>query len=837
MTEKIEFKIISNCGELNSTQGDLNLIKLDFSCISNTEYELISSFLGSSRLIYGKFTLNRALVSCGTNDDDQESNPVKISIWKTVYLPFPINDASISNNCLWILGKDFYVDINSQLKSILQVKTSYVKIDDNFMDIDSSNEFNFKEFEANVKITSFKNHKPQNEKFYLECSLFQGSIVVCTKDILSMKWQLDLIIPSYSVHSTSEHSKLVPLISFPVFYSDSFSSEDSFREDWKTSSFKPVSTFIQNNQSSDQGHDELQKNIIFHLLGLFPPSLSNCICFIGHPEGKLLFCLCSLVPSEQNILFNTELEVLYDFKQAIVGIHLLTEMNGVAGNGLLIIGAIGKIAYVTKDKVYSNSAHVKVKNKSFHIATLFLPSSVQEHIVFRNCILHISDKNELWVSEISKKGSCDPHEDLKIFRNTIAFLNILKIVLLNELLGLFLFVTKYGNLYLTEYTEKESEPSPSLSLPSLMNEIMYQSAVLRKLSSTSKKQQQFFAAVSKFASLKFNVNEKFKITCSITEVNVPPKKYVIDICIKSTENLDSEFWFVTASLYNYYQKDSIVISKTLLFESNQTITIEIQEFLLSSQHCSQFPVFLEIGLLLTLPESFISEECFKLIAKMLPLYMKIETLILNELYLLKSKSQQLINKSQYDQQTDKNILTNICTRNLKTPVAYALNINRKIFTNYPQDFTFCFLPKKVKEEKSEKDFPAELFFIDEVFQTLKIRSNLFSTCEFNSLICKNQDVSFHSSDGTYVTIRTKSFFLLAGLRMAIMELFLNIQNKSKDCGSKYVSISAIVNKECEKLSKDLSSMYGKDVEVEDFFEALLFAYCQLRKISKMLPFC
>ncbi|GIZ03904.1 hypothetical protein CEXT_245421 [Caerostris extrusa] len=206
--------------------------------------------------------------------------------------------------------------------------------------------------------------------------------------------------------------------------SDSFSSEDSFRKDWKTTSFKPVSTFIQNNQSSDQGHDELQKNIIFHLLDLF-----------------------SIV---------------------IVQLHL------------------------------------------FHC--------------------------ELWISEFSKKGSCDPHEDLKIFRNTIAFHNILKIVLLNELLGLFLFVTKY-----------------------------------------------------------------------------------------------------------------------------------------------------------------------------------------------------------------------------------------------------------VKEEKSEKDLPAELFFIDEVFQTLKIRSNLFSTCEFNFLICKNQDVSFHSfdnSDGTYVTIRTKSFFLLAGLRMAIMELFLNIQNKSKGCGSK-----------------------------------------------------
>ncbi|GBM54627.1 hypothetical protein AVEN_227798-1, partial [Araneus ventricosus] len=269
----------------------------------------------------------------------------------------------------------------------------------------------------------------------------------------------------------------------------------------------------------------------------------------------------------------------------------------------------------------------------------------------------------------------------------------------------------------------------------------------------------------------------------------------------------------------------------------QLITVEVKESLLCPPHSSPFPLYLEVGLLITLPETFKSEESFKLIAEVLPLYIKIETLILNELYLLKSKTDFQQNKSQHDPQSSKNALTEICLRNLKKPIAHVLHISHKILTDYPQDLSFCLFPANSKQTMTETS--TESLSIDNIVQILKKRSKLPDVPELHSLTCRNQQMSFHVSDNddaTHITLRSKSFFLLVGLRMAFMELLLYIQSTSIGCGSKCVSISASVNKECEKLSKELLSMYGQDVEAEGFMEKIISMYCQLRKISRQLPF-
>ncbi|XP_055943910.1 uncharacterized protein LOC129975057 [Argiope bruennichi] len=841
MEENIEFKIIGNIGELSLSQRDMSSLKIDFRCLSDSEYELFFSILDSFRIILAKFSLNRSSV-LENKDNDQDCfrdlNALKLSLWKTINLSLNINHFAVSTQSLWTLGENFYVDISSYLKSILQVQESDLQTEEDLMDVDFGDEYHLEEFETFIEIISFQEYKPLIEKFFLNCPLFDDSIIICSKDTISMTWQMDLVIPSHNLPFGTKHSKVFHLINFPVTYNELFSSENLFAVD---NSSKPVLTFVYDKELSRQRTNVLHTDLFKKLIGTTSSS-SNCIYFIGHPEGKLLYCLCTVSSKEQIVHTDSTPEMIYDIKQPIKGIHFQRDPNDVKGNGfLLIIGKLGKLVFITAEKIFQNSTIFKIKNESIYIITLYLPSSVHTYILFKQSIIFISNKSELWVSELSKQESSVPPKKqvLKLSRNKIAMQGVMKIVLINELQGLFLLVTRSGQLYICEYCEHKIDLNLPISLQSLMNVIMHQSSVLHQLNALSKMHQDFFAAVSKFASLKFNGVEKLKVTCSITEIDEPPKKYVISINIASTEKFDSRFWFVTAYLYNFYQKDSIVISKTLQFETDQIITIEVQESLLCSPHGSAFPLYLEVGLLITLPETFRSEESFKFIVAVLPLYIKIETLILNELYLLQSKTDSQQNRSQQDLQSSKNALTEICSRNLKKPIAHALHICHKALTNYPQDFSFCLFPVNSKQATIETS--EEFLSMDDIIQILKKRNKLPDAPELHSLTCRNQQMSLQvseNSEATWITLRSKSFFLLVGLRMAIMELllYMQLQNSSIKYGSKCVSISAKVNKECEKLSKELLSMYGQDVETEGFMEKIINMYCQLRKISRQLPF-
>ncbi|GBM15911.1 hypothetical protein AVEN_258451-1 [Araneus ventricosus] len=568
MEDNAEFKIIGNIGELSLSQRDVNSLKIDFRSLSDSEYELFFSILGSNRIILAKFALNCSS-NVENNDIDQgclkESNTLKLSLWKTLCLPFNINHFAISSQSLWTLGENFYVDISSYLKPIFQVQESDLQSKEDLMDIDSSDEFQLQEFETSIEITSIQKYKPLSEKFFLNSHLFDDGIIICSKDAISMTWQLDLIIPFHDLPSGGEHSKILNLVNFPVTYNESSGNLHAADD-----GSKPVITFVYDKESSGQTFIALQMNICKKLLGAFPLSSSNCICFIGHPEGKLLYYLCTMSFKERNIRMDTQPEMIYDIKQPIKDIHFQRELNDMKGNGsLLIIGKLGKLVFITAEKVFHNSVAIKIKNESLYATTLYLPSSVQSHILLKQSIIFISNKFELWVSEFSKQETSVPHrnQEIKLSKNAFAMHGVVKMVLLNELQGLFLLVTRSGHLYLSEYCKQKTDFNLSVSLSSLMNMIMHQSSVLHNLSLLSKMHQDFFASVSKFASLKFNGFQKLKVACSVTELDEPPKKFVININIATTEKLDSRFWFVTVFLYSFYQKDSIVISKTLPFEA------------------------------------------------------------------------------------------------------------------------------------------------------------------------------------------------------------------------------------------------------------------------------
>ncbi|CAL1264148.1 unnamed protein product [Larinioides sclopetarius] len=696
MEENGEFKIIGSIGELSLSQRDMNSLKIDFRSLSNSEYELFFSILGSNRIILAKVSLNCSNIE--SKDIDQgclkEASNLKLSLWKTLYLPFNINHFAVPSQSLWTLGENFYVDISSYLKPIFQVQESDLQSEEDLMDIDSSDEFQLQEFETSIEITSTQKYKPLSEKFFLNSHLFDDSIIICSKDATSMTWQLDLIM------SSCGHYKILHLINFPVTYNESSGNLPSADD-----GSKPVITFVYDKESSGQTFNTFQVNFLKKVLGTSPASSLNCICFIGHPEGKLLYYLCTVSSKEQNIHTNTQPEIIYDMKQLIKGIHFETELNDIKGNdSLLIIGELGKLVIITAEKVFHNSSVIKMKHESLYVTTLYLPSSVQTYILLKESIIFISYKFELWVSEFTKQETSAPHKnwEIKLSKNAIRMNGVVKMVLLNEPQGLFLLVTKSRHLYLSEYCKQEADFNLSASLSSLMNMIMHQSSILHNLSLLSKMHQDFFASVSKFASLKFNGVQKFNVSCSVAELDEPPKKYIININIETTEKFDSRFWFVTVFLYSFYQKDSIVISKTLSFEADSVISVEVKESLLCPPHSSPFPLYLEVGLLMTLPETFKSEESFKLIAEVLPLYIKIETLILNELYLLKSKTDFQQNKSQHDLQGSKNALTEICLRNLKKPIAHALHISHKVLTDYPQDLSLCLFSPNSRQSMTAK---------------------------------------------------------------------------------------------------------------------------------------
>ncbi|GFS92349.1 uncharacterized protein NPIL_93321, partial [Nephila pilipes] len=482
---------------------------------------------------------------------------------KTYYLPFIIKDFALSNKSLWILGKDFYVDISSQLEPLLEATEVDKEIDEDSMNIESGDEFHFENFETIVQMPPIQKYKPESEKFYVNCCLFDSSIIICSKDMQTMTWQLDLILSTKNLFFKGKNSQSIcQLINFPLTYSQSFSKEYLLSK-VKNDCSKPIITFLQCDKSSESGYiNKEQGNIFCKLLKHFSSSPSNCICLIGHPEGKLLYCLCSLNFNEQHLIVDTQLEILHDIKQPIAAIHFLKESHSIEGNGLLLVGTLGKVVYITADRLFNNSIDIKIKNESYFITTLYLMSNVKKCVIFKGLLIHTSDKDELWISAFSKqKKNSFKEVDLKFSRNTLTSHRIVNITLLNELKGIFLFVSQYGDMYLSIHFEKEDHDNSMVSLPSLMNEIMHQSSVLHNLNLVSRKQQDFFTAVSKFAFLKYNGAQEFNVTCSVIEINEQPGKFIISINIKNTEKFDSNFWFVTTSLYNFYQRDSVVVSK------------------------------------------------------------------------------------------------------------------------------------------------------------------------------------------------------------------------------------------------------------------------------------
>ncbi|GFY56035.1 uncharacterized protein TNIN_301121 [Trichonephila inaurata madagascariensis] len=798
MMEETKFKIIGNIGELNLSNCNINSMKIDINCPLDLEYELYLTLPEISKILYGKFSLNNLL----PNDDicidnDQCTFSLNVSQWKTFQLPIIIKDFVVSKKSLWALGEDFYVDISSQLDPVLE-KEAGKEIKEDFMDT----EFDQFDFETMVEIPPTQKYKPESEKFCIKCCLFDSSIIICSKDLQTLTWQLDVILStknSFFQGQNSQSSQLIsyPLISFPLTYSQSFSGEYLFSK-VKNDSLRPVITFLQCDKSSDLGNtNKVQSNIFDKLLKGFPSSSSNCICLVGHPEGKLLYCLCSLNINEQHLVVDTQLEVLHDIKQPIAGIHFLKGSHYIEGNGLLIIGALGKVIYITAERLFTNPLVVNIKKELFYVTTLYLLANVKKYVLFKESIIYTSDKGELWISEFSKQEKCNSQKEreLKFAQNNLTSHRFVSMTLLDEVKGIFLLVTQCGDIYLSIYSKKDYHDNAIVSLPPLMNEVMHQSSVLHSLNSVSRKQRDFFSAVSKFASLKYNGVQEFSATYSVIDIDEEPQKFIISISIKSTEKFDPNFWFVTASLYNFYQKDSVVASKTVLFVSDQTIVLEVEKLLLCSLHNSPFPLYVEVGLFLTLPENLMCEDIFSLIANQLPLYLKIKTFMLNELYVLKEKSQSCLQKTVGCKKSPKNILQSICCKNLKTAIADVLHIFPMNLIHYPQEFTICLSPKKAQIDKT-----TESFLIEKILTTIQNRNKLMNISQLNYLHCNDQDVSLNVSnngDGTYITVHSKSFTLLSGLRMAMMELLLNIQNVSTSSDSKYVSIPAIVHKESE----------------------------------------
>ncbi|KFM64217.1 hypothetical protein X975_12952, partial [Stegodyphus mimosarum] len=410
----------------------------------------------------------------------------------------------------------------------------------------------------------------------------------------------------------------------------------------------------------------------------------------------------------------------------------------------------------------------------------------------------------------------------------------MQVTIINKQAGLILVATAAGNLYLIQYIKSLNTYNTSVALPSLMNEGLHQSVIMQHLLAIKYHQGKLFSALCTFAALKFKSIPSVKLSCSITEIDVQPTKFFLEINLKDFEklNLDPDLWFVTISLCSYFQNNHTTISKTApLISGKSILAVEVLNSLLCSASVNEFPLFVEVGLILNLPSDWRTLECFKLLTKMLPLYLRMQTIIVHEFYLLKWIQKPLANysDSRHSHKLLNNMLAKIQELAMNKPISNLLKTNC-VLADTPQQISFILSVSTVQDIAKNSLKGCDLTHY--IHQLLLEKSNIKNFNEDTHLSCKGSPLSFsvaQHGDIIQITVTAKCVDVLLGSRIAIMETLLTHQNLSGIPASKFISISASLHRKCEELSKIITSIYGNEVEPAQFTIRIQKLYQQLRK--------
>ncbi|KAG8184858.1 hypothetical protein JTE90_016203 [Oedothorax gibbosus] len=823
-----ELTVVDFIGEINVNRGENTIIIQTASC-SDSAYDLFLTFKNTCKIYFCKFVHNVVK----DTSEEKESNPnnvdqkkIKVLLWKTFVLPFVVKDLFVSSKSLWVLGQDILVDIKQHVENVLKSERTNKDfcLNDDSMDIDKDEEFSIQDFESVIKISPMNKHKiPRNASGY-KLNLINEMIIMCTKNLEKKLWHIS--ITGHGLNLSD--NKIIPLVDLPFILDGNVQNVDS-------TSTEPVVTFMSKRDFSLQGPDRTKHSILHKLLSIDAAS-SNCICIIGHPNGKVLYIFCSKSVHSGNFKVNSIIEELCCINQPIVGIYFMEEIRDC--EFILIVGSLGKLVFISTEKLQPTSEDIKIKSATIYSSSLNVSTFIFKPIVHKNCIFYLLNNGDLWLCKILCEIEKNNAKKINV-SSALLIQRVADIELLDNSKGFFLVVTSSGYLNVHRYAESKEIVETSASMPFLMNEIMHQSTVLKNLAEIASYQHKFFAAISTFANLKHASHGlgKWDVSCSVHEINQSIKKFIVCINFNCSDQLNSEFWFVSVSLYSHFQKTSALVSKTIPFNSDLSFNIEVHESLLCQPHAAPFPIQVEVGLLLTIPEKLKNMPCFQLVSKELPMYLRIQTFILNELNFMKTKTLNSQNHSNLSV-LNKNMYSNIHKMSMNKPISRLFDIKQNFLMSHHQSAVFRLLTTTAQEiVNSESTGPV---LANEILQLLLQKSHLDFVSEDSRLLCRSQPVnvtvSAHESN-VCITIHADSFLLLTGIRMAIMEILLNKQKKSVGELSQYIQIPAALNNKCEEISKDLLNIVNKNLMAEEFFERIMFIYNELRsKVSSVLPF-
>ncbi|XP_042898429.1 uncharacterized protein [Parasteatoda tepidariorum] len=817
MDSYFDIEAVNNLGTLNSFGASFTSLKLVTHPHFHSNKILYVFFSDASQITCYKLSDKRPILSSehGSKEYIQNSS-LSLRFQQTLRFCVPLLDIASTNDDVWAIGNNCLLSIRNVFENKNSVQT------DDCMEPSMKREYPFYGFETLVSANSFQEHIFQKNFYCFKCDLIENSILVCHENTELSSWQIVLVINSST--STRNNLECIKLLSFP----SSYSSENALWGSNKERVGKPEVLF------SDSKHP-LWKNICDSKTR----SLSNYVVLIAQPDGTILYSLCSWACQRKEFKQVSSLQKLCKLEEPILCFCFRENIvKSIRSSFMIIIGEKGKLLLVTSEKLPSDADSNQLVN-GLWILSWQLPSSVQSFIILDDCIIYCSFKGEVWITKFYANDSQEDgigNQCIKITNRASDFKNICSLSLINKEDGLFIMVTNTGNMYLMKYSNKTSLLN-NRSLPVLMNGILEQSMLLKDLASVKHSQSRLFVALSTFANIKFGAINKLRLDCKITEVEDFSKKLLINISLDGLQhfNLDTELWMISASIFSNFQTDSAIVTKCSPLVLGQTLHLEVLESNFCPSYSSLFPLYLEVGLILRGPKSFMSIDCFTDIVKKLPLYIKTNTAILTELYLLKNKSK-ILQNSRLKNAQNINILQEISNNNARNPLYKKENHVPEVFIPIFNKYTYCLLESTAEE--FVKNLNKEVGLEESIFQAILERGSLSPNSDGNNLLCRDQSVSlsvFQIEKIVNINITTESMTIL-GLKTAIAELLLSNQPKSIYEASNCVSIPANILKKCEELSKELRSMYGQNVNANDFLGRIFKIYCKLRKeVSEKLP--
>lgn len=302
------------------------------------------------------------------------------------------------------------------------------------------------------------------------------------------------------------------------------------------------------------------------------------------------------------------------------------------------------------------------------------------------------------------------------------------------------------------------------------------------------------------------------------------------INLKCLENmhLDSELCQVTATVFTYFKASNTAITKTTTYNADEpTLCLELTDTVLQPLYVSMFPLFVEVGLILHLPDSWKTIDCFKTVSNFLPFYLRIQTFMVHELNLLQSSA---ICPPQSLKLEIPKTLKIIKELGMKRPISNILQFGPKIDHHLPNKFHLCLSASSVEEMMNNASDSDPCKYVENILFGNAHTSSTWKESYFKS---KSSPISINvSKNDSHVVIMltANSFHSLIRLRIAVLQILLAAYRKSTPLinPSMYVNIPASIYKKCEAISKSLIDLYGQDVESEEVAQRIVQLYRELR---------